>query len=83
MTAIIITAHAAQRYVERVNPSMTLDQTRVEIASHSAAIRVAAAFGCRCVRTGLGAKLVLDGESVVTVLPRTAVGAVFAPRDHR
>lgn len=72
MTAIVITAHAASRYVERIAPGITVDQAREAIRSHSAAILAAHAFGCWAVLTGCRAKLVLGldeggGLSVVTV----------------
>ena len=66
---IEITAHAAQRYCERVSP-MPLVDARAEIGSHCRAIEVAAAFGCSTVRLGNGARLVLDGSRVVTVYAR-------------
>ena len=78
MTAVIITAHAAARFIERINPLLTTEQARAEIAAHEKAIVTAANFGCRCVRLGSGAKLVLDGFSVVTVITRHAMGCSAA-----
>lgn len=74
MTQIVITAHAAQRYIERIDPSATTEQARAEIASHEKAIVAAANFGCQCVRLGSGAKLILDGLAVVTVIRRGSMG---------
>lgn len=70
MTAIIITAHAAERYQERIAPHLSLDQARAEIATHERAILCAANFGCSCVRLGNGAKLILAEDRVVTVIAR-------------
>lgn len=65
---IHVTAHAAARFVERVNPSLTLDQARDSIRSHSAIIEAAAAFHCRTVVVAKRIRLVLDGTIVITVL---------------
>lgn len=75
---IVVTAHAAQRFIERINPTLTTEQARAEIASHERAIVAAANFGCRCVRLGSGAKLVLSGTSVVTVITRHSMGCSAA-----
>lgn len=82
MTPIIITTHAAHRWIERINPRATFDQAIAEIEAHTRAIQVAAEFGCHYVRLGNGARLVLDGARVTTVLsrgmgiPPAMVGAV-------
>ncbi|GGO96418.1 hypothetical protein [Stakelama pacifica] len=67
---IEVTHHAAQRYVERVNPALSLDEARREIMSHERAIMVAIQERCTCVRLGCGAKLVLVNGRVVDVRER-------------
>jgi len=64
-----ITAHAIERYIERVEP--------VDAAMATATIRAAfpciskaCEFGCDTVVMGNGARLVLSGDVVVTVLPK-------------
>ena len=69
MTAsICITAHAASRFVERIDPALTVDQARDAIRAHEPMIARAADFGCSAIKLGCGARLVLDGLSVVTVV---------------
>lgn len=66
-TDILVTAHAAQRWSERVHPCSR--QTAVdEIRSHAAAIHVAAEFGARSVKLASRHRLILKGLTVVTVL---------------
>lgn len=65
---ITITAHAVDRFIQRIDPAATPAQARAEILSHEPAIVKAAEFGCRCVKLGCGARLLLRGYDVVTVL---------------
>jgi hypothetical protein len=67
---MIVTMHAAERYCERVNPALTVSQARSAIAAHTRAIECAIAFGAHVVRIGTGQKLVIEGDTVVTVAPR-------------
>jgi hypothetical protein len=64
--------HACERYQQRVEPC-TLDEAKARIMAAHRAIKAAAGFGCSIVRLACGARLVLDGENVVTV---------FAPRQY-
>lgn len=64
--AVVVSAHAARRYIERIEPCGTA-WARQRIASASAAIARAAAFGCHSIRLGDRTRLVLDGETVVDV----------------
>jgi hypothetical protein len=64
---IHVTRHAADRYLERVDGRLTLAEA-IEALS-SPAIQRAAQFGATCVRLGTGQRIVLEGSSVVTVLP--------------
>lgn len=68
-----LSQHAFERYVERVDPSATYAQVAAIVRGASKAIDVAARFGCSVVRLGDGTKLVLQGEDVVTVLPRRKI----------
>ena len=63
---IRVTQHACERFTQRVRPC-SLEEARDDILSHSRAIKTAAKFGCEVVRLGSGERLVLDGETVVTV----------------
>lgn len=70
MTGFAITQHAAQRWCERVNPAASPDSAVAEIEAYRPVVERAAAFGCTRVRLGIGARLVLAGSTVVTVLGR-------------
>ena len=69
---IHVPLHARQRFVERIDPTLSLDQAAEEIRRAENACRAAVAFGASVVKTGR-AKLILDGMAVVTVLPRNWV----------
>lgn len=64
---IHVSRHACERWVQRVDPSMTLEQAKAEIETHAGAIETAAAFGCRCVLVSRCIRLVLVGVTVVTI----------------
>lgn len=64
-----ITQHAVYRYIERVAPV----SAEVAISTMEAAfpaVAKAREFGCDCVVMGNGARLVLQGDVIVTVLPK-------------
>lgn len=65
-----LTRHAIDRYIERVDPSLSIQAARAALMLHAPVIKTAADFRCGTVLLGSGARLVLDGERVVTVLPR-------------
>jgi hypothetical protein len=67
MTRLHVSRHAAERYLERVNPRLTMAEAIDALSSP--AIRRAAEFGAAYVRLGTGQRVVLDGFNVVTVLP--------------
>jgi hypothetical protein len=71
---ITVSAHAAQRFCERVNPALTPLEAVTEIRSHARVVEIAARFGCSRVKLHGGARLVLDGDTVVTVLSRQMAG---------
>lgn len=70
-----VTQHAIDRYIERIEPTLSVDQARARIMASEGAIKVAADFGCRCVRTGIGAKSILVGDRVVTVIGQSWISA--------
>lgn len=63
----IITQHAAMRYVERVAPTLTIEQARAVLTRSMPAIDRAIAFGASGIRLPCGARLVLRDDMVVTV----------------
>lgn len=69
---VFITAHAIQRWCERVNPRASMAEAIAAIHQADKGIRAAAAFGATVVRHPRGCRLVLaQGEArVVTVLAR-------------
>jgi len=66
---IVVTTHAIERFIQRAAPYATVDEARSTIEAAAPVIEVAAAFGCRTVKMACGARLVLEGDHVVTVLP--------------
>jgi len=76
---MIVTTHAAQRYVERVDPRLTPEEASDIMLLSARTVRMAAQFGCSTVRIGTGAKLILRGETVVTVLGRRQINRCDLP----
>jgi hypothetical protein len=70
MTGVHVTHHAAERYVERVDGSATIKTAIAAIEAHAPAIELAAAFGAKIVKRGDGVRLILEGQTVVTVIGR-------------
>lgn len=66
MMPVCVTAHAINRYIERVAP---VARDKAESALSSPAFDTAAKFGARCVILGTGHRAILQGWRVVTVLP--------------
>jgi hypothetical protein len=81
MTAVHVSHHAAERYVERVEPC-TIEQAKERILRASKAIQAAAAIGCEVVRLGCGARLVIDGLRVIAVYPRGDTPRQCRSRHH-
>lgn len=71
-----VSAHAARRYCERVNPTLSPIQAIAAIQAHDAAVSAAIRFRAPVVKLGNGARLVIQDDTVVTVLGRGMV----APR---
>jgi len=65
---VTITDHAAQRWVERVDPGATREEAASVMMAAERAINAAAEIGCHVVRMSNGAKLMIRGDRVVTVL---------------
>lgn len=66
MSELHITAHALKRCQERV-ANVTEDEARVILSS--AVVRKAIDFGAHVVRLGTGQRVIIEGGSVITVLP--------------
>lgn len=67
MSVARITHHALERYAERV---ASLDEEAIRRALDCPAIRAAIAFGAPYVRLASGHCVALEGDCVVTVLPK-------------
>lgn len=80
MTHVHVTRHAAERYLERVNPRLTLSEAIAELSGR--AIQRAAEFGAPYVKLGTGQHVVLEGSTVVTVLTKDQhIGLFSRERD--
>lgn len=62
-----ITAHAARRYIQRIDGELSPEEARSAIRAHSKAIEAALEFGCGCVRMACGGRLIIDLEQQVVV----------------
>ncbi|MCP3732053.1 hypothetical protein M9978_16635 [Sphingomonas sp. MG17] len=67
MTSFVVSLHAAERWCERVNPSLTPVQAIGVIEQHARIIEAAIQFGCTYVKINRKTRLVLQGAVVVTV----------------
>lgn len=76
MTAVRVSSHAIVRYQERV-ANVTAAQALAALTSP--VIRRAAEFGAPYVKLGGGQHVVLEGSTVVTVLPKDELLRCFAP----
>ena len=72
--SVIVSAHAAQRYVERIAP-VSIEEARQRLRAHDPAVLRAVAFGASTVKVSRHFRLVvrrtdvgLDGAEIVTVL---------------
>ena len=63
---IFVSPHALTRFQERVEPCSAAD-AHARIMGAARAIEAAATIGCEVVRLACGARLILDGSTVVTV----------------
>lgn len=79
MAAFAITAHAIQRWTERVEP-ISHDEAAERLMSCRRAVLAAESIGCQSVRLGNGARLVLQGATIVTVYPSDRRTRYFRPR---
>lgn len=67
---LVVTMHARERWIERIDGQATIASAGATIAAHSEAVRAAARFRYHCVKLPCGARLIIDGLNVVTVLAR-------------
>lgn len=74
-----VTPLAIDRFLERIDGSLTRAEAEAKMLTASVAVERAAAFGCRVVKMGCGAKLILKGTTVVTVLERHRISADMLP----
>lgn len=65
----VITDHALLRYIERVW-GVDVPKARAEIMASGKVVDQAARFGCGTVKLGIGVRLKLAGNTVVTVIPK-------------
>lgn len=63
---MLITTHALQRYAERVRPC-TEDEARAALSCRG--IIAAIEFGAGLVKLGTGQRVIIRGQTVVTVIP--------------
>lgn len=61
-----VTLHAARRFIERVNPRLTIPEAIA--ALNTPAIRAAVRFGAPYVKLGTGQRVLISGHAVVAVL---------------
>lgn len=77
---IEVSQHARLRYIERVAPGLTPPEAAADILTHERALAAAVAYECEVVRLGCGARLILKGNVVITVLAATQRGPVWGAR---
>lgn len=66
---MIVTEHAIDRYIERIEP-IGRSEAHASIAAAENAIELAASLGAHIVKTAK-AKLILQGTRVVSVIPKS------------
>jgi hypothetical protein len=62
-----ISTHAAERYIERFDRRLTVEQARELLMRSAAIIDAASRYGAESVKLGNGARLILRGDVVATV----------------
>lgn len=67
--SFIISQHAAERFVERVNPRLTLAEARAAIRCYARSIEAAVTLGCHSIRLASGHRLIIQDGEVITVMP--------------
>jgi len=67
---MLITAHAVQRYQERVADVPVLEAME---ALSCDAVKAAIKFGAKVVKLHGGQRIIIQGQSVVTVIPHTRI----------
>ncbi|ANI79020.1 hypothetical protein [Sphingobium sp. EP60837] len=71
---VIVSDHALVRYIERVHG---YDLTPIREMMLTNAVRTAAQMGCRSVKLGCGARVMLRGHTIITVLAKGMRGDDF------
>lgn len=78
---IRVTAHAIERFIERV-AAVTPEQAQQALSSPI--IRRAIEFGAKYVKLARGQHVVIEGATIVTVLPKEhPIGRMTMERDQR
>lgn len=78
--SVIVTAYAAERYCQRVDPSLTPVEAITAIMQSERAIRAAIGFGCHTVRRCDGVRFVLSDDGYVTTVLARPQGKVMTRR---
>jgi len=69
--AVLISRHAVERWIERVDPTADIDAAIAAIEQHKSAVEAGIRFKARRIKLGCGARLVLSGETIVTVIGKS------------
>lgn len=67
---VVISRHALDRWIERVEPTADDEKATASIMAHGKVLELAVSLKAHAVKLGCGAKLVLKGDTIVTVLPK-------------
>lgn len=67
--AVVVTLFAALQYQQTIAPKLTVAEAREEIMSYRRGLDAAVENGCRVVQIAHRAKIILDRNFVVRVLP--------------
>jgi len=89
MVTVRVSEHAVERYLERIDGSLTRDEARAALERASGAVEAAIAFGAPIVVMGNGARLCVSRDDrtaadacVTTVLRRLRRGQRPCDGDH-
>lgn len=81
MPDLHVSAHAVERYIERVCPNASAEQAKDALTSPT--ITKAARFGAHYVKLGTGQHVVIEDQTIITVLPRGHWVGTFDRRNDR
>lgn len=65
---MLISRHAAERWIERIDPTADIAKAEAAMMVHEKIVDLAIALKARAVKLGCGTRLVLAGNCIVTVL---------------